>query len=160
MPLFILLLKVGLCGAHGRRFGSMHLFLSLSLTHTHTHIYILQTKNWIHGDDRSYELIKTVHVFGKWMTKIKHFFHEYLCPLFGKHKDMAIDLLLFFSWTYMCAIFFNTWTFMCPYIFFLFLSFFERTCPFCNNTGERDHYTWSFILWIHGMEYLTSSIEV
>jgi hypothetical protein len=146
-------------------FLSLSLSLSLSLTHTHTHthiyIYILQTKNWIHGDDRSYELIKTVHVFGKWMTKIKHSFHEYLCPLFGKHKDMAIDLLLFFSWTFMCAIFFSILGPSCAHIFFfLFLSFFERTCPFCNNTGERDHYTWSFILWIDGMEYLTSSIQV
>jgi hypothetical protein len=33
--------------------------------------------------------------------------------------------------------FFNTWTFMWPY--------FKSPCPFCNNTGERDQYTWSFI---------------
>jgi hypothetical protein len=29
---------------------------------------------------------------------------------------------------------------------------FLSPCPFCNNTGERDHYTWSLILWIYGME--------
>jgi hypothetical protein len=36
--------KDSLCGAHGRRFGSMHLF----------HIYC-KIKEWIHGNDTSYE---------------------------------------------------------------------------------------------------------
>jgi hypothetical protein len=47
------------CGAHGRRFGSMHCFTYCKI------------KEWIHGDDTSYELIKIAQVYEKWMIKIK-----------------------------------------------------------------------------------------
>jgi hypothetical protein len=51
--------KDNLCGAHGRRFESMHLF----------HIYC-KIRNWIHGDNISYKLIKAVHVYVKWMMRM------------------------------------------------------------------------------------------
>ena len=48
-----------LCGAHGRRSGSMHL----------CHIYC-KIKQWIHGDDKSNKLIKIVHMCGRWMVEM------------------------------------------------------------------------------------------
>jgi hypothetical protein len=60
----------------------MHLF----------HIYC-KIKGWIHGDDISFKLIKTVHVYGKSMMKIKDSFYETLSPLFERHEDMAIFFL-------------------------------------------------------------------
>jgi hypothetical protein len=77
--------KDNLCGAHGRIFRCMHLF----------HIYC-QIKDWIHGDDTSYELIKIVQVYGKWMMKIKDSFCESLSPLFGGHGTWLSFSSLFF----------------------------------------------------------------
>jgi hypothetical protein len=59
-------------------------------------------KDWIHGDNISYKLTKIVHVYGKWMIKIKDSFYETLSPLFERHEDMAIFFLdlhvsIFFS---------------------------------------------------------------
>jgi hypothetical protein len=63
----------------------MHLF----------HIYC-QIKDWIHGDDTSYELIKIVQVYGKWMMKIKDSFCESLSPLFGGHGTwLSFSSLIF-----------------------------------------------------------------
>ena len=64
--------KDGLCGAHGRRSGSMHL----------CHIYC-KIKQRIHGDNKSNKLIKIVHKCGRWMVKIKDSNYESLFPLFG-----------------------------------------------------------------------------
>ena len=66
--------KDGLCGAHGRRNGSMHL----------SHIYC-KIKQRIHGDDKSHKLIKIVHICGRWMVEMemKYSFYESLSPLFG-----------------------------------------------------------------------------
>ena len=50
--------KDSLCGAHGRRNGSMHL----------CHIYC-KIKQRIHGDDKSHKLIKIVHICGRWMME-------------------------------------------------------------------------------------------
>ena len=61
--------KDSLCGAHGRRNGSMHL----------CHIYC-KIKQWIHADDKSYKLIKIVHVCGKWMVEMKYSFNASLSP--------------------------------------------------------------------------------
>ena len=52
--------KDGLCGAHGRRNGSMHL----------CHIYY-KIKQRIHGDDKSNKLIKIVHICGRWMVEME-----------------------------------------------------------------------------------------
>ena len=71
--------KDGLCGAHGRRNGSMHL----------CHIYY-KIKQRIHGDDKSHKLIKIVHICGRWMVEMEYSFYESLSPLFGYHEDMAI----------------------------------------------------------------------
>ena len=49
-----------LCGAHGRRNGSMHL----------RHIY-RKIKQWIHGDDKSHKLVKIVHICGRWMVEME-----------------------------------------------------------------------------------------
>ena len=64
--------KDGLCGAHGRRSGSMHL----------CHIYC-KIKQRIHGDDKSNKLIKIVHKCGGWVVEMKYSFYESLSPLFG-----------------------------------------------------------------------------
>ena len=64
--------KYGLCGAHGRRSGSMHL----------CHIYC-KIKQRIHGDNKSNKLIKIVHICGRWMVKIEYSFYESLSSLFG-----------------------------------------------------------------------------
>ena len=63
--------KDGLCGAHGRGNGSMHL----------CHIYC-KIKQWIHGDNKSNKLIKIVHKCGRWMV-MEYSFYEFLSPLFG-----------------------------------------------------------------------------
>ena len=47
--------KDSLCGAHGRRNGSMHL----------CHIYC-KIKQQIHGDNKSHKLIKIVHMCRRW----------------------------------------------------------------------------------------------
>jgi hypothetical protein len=63
---------------------------------------------------------------------------------------MAIFSFLYFFF------FHATLAFFYHYIFFL-----DSLCLFCNNTGERDHYMWSFILWMMDeMEWLTSSVQV
>jgi hypothetical protein len=64
----------------------MHLF----------HFYC-KIKDWIHGDDTSYELIKIVQAYGRWMIKIKDSFYEPLSPLFGRHETWLPFFLLFFS---------------------------------------------------------------
>ena len=68
--------KDSLCGAHGRRNGSMHL----------CHIYC-KIKQRIHGDDKSHKLIKIVHICGRWMVdggnRMKYSFYESLSLLFG-----------------------------------------------------------------------------
>ena len=56
-----------LCGAHGRRNGSMHL----------RHIY-RKIKQWIHGDDKSHKLIKIMHICGRWMVEMEYSFYESL----------------------------------------------------------------------------------
>jgi hypothetical protein len=66
--------KDSFCGAHGRRFRSMHLF----------HIYC-KIKDWIHGDGTSYKLIKIVQVYRKRILKIKDSFYESLSSSFGGH---------------------------------------------------------------------------
>ena len=43
------------------------------------HIYY-KIKQWIYGDDKSYKLIKIVHVYGKWMVEMKYSFYESLSP--------------------------------------------------------------------------------
>ena len=63
--------KDGLCGAHGRKNGSMHL----------CHIYC-KIKQQIHGDNKSSKLIKIVHIW-KVNDGMKYFFYESLSPLFG-----------------------------------------------------------------------------
>src|SRR6185312_15245597 len=50
--------KDSICGAHGRKIGSMHL----------CYIYC-KTKQWIHGDDKSHKLIKIVPICGRWMME-------------------------------------------------------------------------------------------
>jgi hypothetical protein len=86
--------------------------------------------------------------------EIKHSFYETLSPLFGKHKDMAMYMFLFLDLH--VSNFFDTWTFMWPYIFF---SSFFSPFPFCNDTGERSLHM-KIYLWMDGMEWLTSSVEV
>jgi len=49
--------KYGLCGAHGRRSGSMHL----------CHIYC-KIKQRICGGDKSNKMIKIVYMCGRWMV--------------------------------------------------------------------------------------------
>jgi len=38
-------------------------------------------KLWIHGDDKSYKLIKIAHICERWMMKMKHSFYESLIYL-------------------------------------------------------------------------------
>ena len=104
LPLFHPTSKDSLCGAHGRRNGSMH------LCHIHCKI-----KQWIHGDDQSYKLIKIVHVCGrwKWNTPFMDLSPFYLDNM----RTWLYYCIYFFSWTFMCPIFFSTRTFMCPYFF-------------------------------------------
>jgi hypothetical protein len=107
----------------------MHLF----------HIYY-KIKNWIHGDDRSYELMKIVQVYGKWMMKIYPFMK--LSPLYLEDIRTWLSLLLLFL--------------SCPFSMYFFLVFnsclsFSLDTPL-RSTGERDYCIWSFILWMDGME--------
>jgi len=77
---------------------------------------------------------------------------------------------IFFLDLHVSRFFFNTWTFMCPFLFFspcfwacifpIYLFFYIAHASFFRRTGERYHYAWSFILWMDGMEWLTSSVEV
>ena len=53
--------KDSLCGAHGRRNGSMHL--------CHRYCKIIQR---IHGDDISNKVIKIVHVYERWMVEMEY----------------------------------------------------------------------------------------
>ena len=76
--------KDGLCGAHGRENGSMHL----------CHIYC-KIKQQIHGDNKSNKLIKIVHIW-KVDDGMKYSFYESLSPLFGYHEDMAIYIFFLF----------------------------------------------------------------
>jgi hypothetical protein len=75
-------------------------------------------KSWIHGDDTSYELIKIVQVYGRWMMKIKHSFYENLSPLFERHEDMAIYSFL----SFFLSFFFFTML-LSMYIFFIIIFF-------------------------------------
>jgi hypothetical protein len=59
----------------------MHLF----------HIYC-KIKNWIHGDDTSYELIKIVHVYGKCMMKMRLLFMKLSLLYF---EDLRTWLFIF-----------------------------------------------------------------
>ena len=60
LPLFILHLKIAYVELMVGESGSMHL----------RHIYC-KIKQWIHGDDKSYKLIKIVQVCGRWMVEMK-----------------------------------------------------------------------------------------
>ena len=112
--------KDGLCGAHGRGDGSMHL--------CHIYCEIIQQ---IHGDDKSNMLIKIVHMCGWW--KMEYSFYESLSPLFGQHEDMAIYIFFFFfSWTLMCPFFLGHAFWPCHLSFLIGHASFE-------DTRERDH---------------------
>ena len=58
LPLFILLLKIAYVELMVGESGSMHL----------CHIYC-KIKQRIHGDDKSNQLIKIVHICGRWMME-------------------------------------------------------------------------------------------
>jgi len=72
--------KYGLCGAHGRRSGSMHL----------CHIYC-KIKQKIHGDNKSNKLIKIVHISGRWMVKMEYSFYESLSLFFNSMRTWQYD---------------------------------------------------------------------
>ena len=83
--------------SHGRGNGSMHL----------CHIYC-KIKQWIHGDYKSHKLIKIVHMCGRWMVEMGYSFYGSLSLFFiwitWRHD---YNIRLFFSWNFMCPIFFQ-----------------------------------------------------
>jgi hypothetical protein len=80
--------------------------------------------------------------------KIKDSFYESLSPLFGGHGTWLSFFLFFYF-------------FSCHFGIILSVQIFlDSLCLFCKNTGEINHCTWSFILWMDEMEWLTSSVEV
>ena len=72
MLVFILLLKMAYVELMVGESGSMHL----------CHIYC-KIKQWIHGDEKSYRLIKIVHVCRRWMVEMEYSFYGSLSLLFG-----------------------------------------------------------------------------
>jgi hypothetical protein len=85
---------------------------------------------------------------------------------------MKLSLLyledIYFSWTFICP-FFSTLDLHVSFFFtmllsmyfpvYLYIVFFSYSPCLFEGILERD-YTWSFILWMDGMEWLTSSVEV
>ena len=82
LPLFILHLKIAYVELMVGESGSMLL----------RHIYC-KIKQWIHADDKSYELIKIVHVW-KWMVEMKYSFYGSLSLLWGHgYIFFSLDLI-------------------------------------------------------------------
>ena len=114
--------KDGLCGAHGRRNGSLHL----------CHIYC-KIKQRIHGDNKSNKLIKIVHKYGRWMV-MEYSFYESLSFIWitwgHGYIYISIYIYIFFSSVsffhgHWCVHFF--WVMHLGHaIFFLF--FFDSPC--------------------------------
>ena len=102
--------KDGLCGAYGRKNGSIHL----------CHIYC-KIKQWIHGDDKSNMLIKIVHMCGRWMVEMEYSFLWISLPFIWitwGHGNMTI----FFSWTFCVQSFFLGHASWACHLFSLFFS--------------------------------------
>ena len=113
--------KDSLCGAHGRRKGSMHL----------RHIYC-KIKQWIHGDDKSHKLIKIVHMCGRWMVEMEYSFYRSLSLPFiwitQGHGYIILYILFFLGPSCVQIFFFNAGTFMCPYFFGAIFLFLDSPC--------------------------------
>jgi hypothetical protein len=93
-----------------------------------------------------------VRVYGQWMMRIKHSFHESLSPLFGKHKDMAIYIYIHtYIYVYIhiykyMAIYIYIYIYICIFFLDLHVSlFFKAHVPFVTIL-ERDIIT-------HGVLY-------
>ena len=125
------------------------------------HIYC-KIKQCIHGDDKSYKLIKIVHVCGKWMVEMKYSFNASLSLLdLDNMRTWLYLFIYFFSLDLHVSNFFSTlgpsWVLFLSLPFFYF---FIQPMPIFRDNMESEIISWSFILQMDEMELLTSSVEV
>ena len=112
--------KDSLCGAHGWRNGSLHLF---------TYIAKSNKGSTEMTNHTSWSRLCTCVENGwwKWNTPFMNLSLLYLDNM----RTWLYICIYFCSWTFMCLIIFNTRTFMCPYFFgscFLGMLFFYSPC--------------------------------